>query len=538
MQTTALVRRNSLHLVLGTLISRCSGLVRELCTAFCFGTDPAIAAFFIAFRLTNFFRHFIAESSLSVGFIPHFETLRSQSEKEAIAFFLDLVATILVSFLVLLLFCGAFFLGFNSLNPNSLQENSILNMTLIMLPSLGMLALYSLFMSLLNCFHRYFFSALAPIPFNLLFIITLFVTRSFPREQAAFLLCVAVAIGYALQWAVLIPSTYKHMRPYLTRGLLKDIRLISHPVKALLGSWSLTLIGVGATQVNGLCDMAIARFVSLEGPAYLTYAIRISQAPLALFGLTITAALMPTLSRAIAQKKHEESSHLFLVAFSSTLTLLIPCSLWLTLSAPAIIQMLYGYQQFSLAALQETSLCLSAYSIGLAPSGIVLFLAGAFYAKKNYLIPTQASLFSIALNLLGNLLFVALLGLGTVSVALATSLAACGNTLFLLYALKKENSLQLPTKELFKTLGVLTLASTGSWWLMAYTLPTIEGLITLLTLPLIFHRLICLGFSFLLFCLGLALIVYGLGFKHLLRLEMRKNPLNLDTPITSFEGLS
>lgn len=537
MQTTKLVRRNSLHLVLGTLISRCSGLVRELCTAFCFGTDPVIAAFFIAFRLTNFFRHFIAESSLSVGFIPHFETLRSRSEKKAIVFFLDLVATISVSGLVLGLFCGVSFLICNILNLNSLQENSILNMTLIMLPSLGMLTLYSLFMSLLNCFHRYFFSALAPIPFNLLFIITLFATRSLPREQAAYLLCIAVAIGYALQWAVLIPSTYKHIKPYLTRELFKEVRLVSNPVKALLGSWSLTLIGVGATQINGLCDMAIARFVSLEGPAYLTYAIRISQAPLALFGLTITAALMPTLSRAIAQKQLQESSHLFLVAFSSTLTLLIPCSLWLTLSAPAIIQMLYGYQQFSLAALQETSLCLSAYAIGLAPSGIVLFLAGAFYAQKNYLIPTQASLFSIALNLFGNFLFVMVLGLGTVSVALATSLAACGNTFFLLYALKKENSLKVPTIELLKTLGALSLASASSWWLTAHALTQVEGLITFFALPLLFHRLICLGFSFLLFCLGFALILYGLGFKHLLRLEMRKTKLD-PTSLPSLEGTS
>lgn len=533
MQITASLRRNSLHLVLGTLISRSSGLLRELYTASCFGADPAIAAFFIAFRLTNFFRHFVAESSLAAGFIPHFETLRTQSESQAIRFFFDLVATLLMGAAAL---CGlsiALFLWFHADQTNPLQESSILTMTLTMVPSLGALALYALFMAFLNCFQRYFLSALAPIPFNFLFIATLYATRTLPREEAAYLLCVAVLVGYFLQCAVLIPSVYTHVASYLTRGFLKEVRCVSHPVRLLIGSWSLTLLGVGAVQVNGLCDMAIARYVSLEGPAYLTYAIRITQAPLALFGLAITAALMPPLARAIAAARHEESSHLLSVALASTLTLLIPCSLWLTLHAEALIQLLFGHQQTSFA-IQETAACLSAYALGLIPSGCVVLLAGAFYAKKNYLIPTVASLFSIALNLLGNFFFVFTLELGTVSIALATSLAACGNGLFLFYALKKAPSPHLSVKELLPPLFVVITASCIAGGVTTYidTLPLLLPSV----LPFVLQSLIALGISFLCFSLSFALIVYALGFKHLLRLEKRK--IADFTPLASFEGLS
>lgn len=521
MQTTSLLRRHSLHLLAGTLISRISGLARDLYTAACFGADPAIAAFFIAYRMASFFRRFVAESSLAVGFIPHFETLRSQSEKEAICFFFDLVATLLLGALII---CGVS-LGLGALTTwnqtSTLQEASVWTMTLTMTPSLGVIALYALFMSFLNCFRRYFLSALAPISFNLIFIATLYATRNFSREEAAYALCLAVLGGYFLQWAILIPSVYKQVKPFLTSAILKKVRCISHPVRALLGSWSLTLLGVGAVQINGLTDMGIARYVSLEGPAYLTYAIRIAQAPLALFGLVIASALMPPLSRAIATKSHGESSQLLFISLVSTLTLLIPCSFWLIANAQPVVELLYGYEHFSFESVQETAHCLSAYTLGLTPSALVVLLAGAFYAKKAFWTPTQASLLSIALNLLANVLFVFLLELGTLSVALSTSLASFGNALFLFYVLKKENVPNISMKQLSSPLLAIIAASFVAWWVMTQTMPWI-GSLSLGLAPLVVHRLFYLGTCFCVFALTFALATYGLGFKHLLRLKDRE----------------
>lgn len=528
MQTTSILRRGSFHLLSGTLISRASGLVRDLYTALCFGADPAIAAFFIAFRLSSFFRRFIAESSLSVGFIPHFEALRSQSEKQAILFFFDLTATLLALSLFLCVASGMLGLAFT----DPLQEASVWTMTLTMLPSLGVIALYALFMSFLNCFRRYFLSALAPISFNILFIATLYFTRTLPREEAAYALCLAVLAGYLLQWALLIPSVYKQVAPFLTRSILRGVRCVSHPVRALLGSWSLTLLGVGAVQINGLCDMAIARYVSLEGPAYLTYAIRIAQAPLALFGIAIASALMPPLARAIATKAHKDSSELFSVALTSILTLLIPCSVWLTMNVNAIVELLYGYNQFSSEAVKETALCLAAYAVGLVPSAAVLLLAGAFYAKKNYTIPTKASVLSILLNLMINFFFVFALNLGTVSVALGTSLAACGNGLYLLYALKKEGVPELSFKEFIPSLLAILAACGAAFWVMLRMTPLFFSLFA--HLPTVMQRLFSLGTSFLLFSLTFALVVYALGFKHLLWLDRRKTAAEPST--TFFDG--
>lgn len=522
MQTTSILRRGSFHLLSGTLISRVSGLARDLYTAACFGADPAIAAFFIAFRLSSFFRRFIAESSLSVGFIPHFEALRSQSEKQAILFFFDLTATLLAFGASLCIASGL--LAF--LVTDLLQEPSVWSMTLTMLPSLGVIALYALFMSFLNCFRRYFLSALAPISFNFLFIATLYFTRNIPRQEAAHALCLAVLGGYVLQWALLIPSVYKQVTPFLTQSILKGVRCVSHPVRTLLGSWSLTLLGVGAVQINGLFDMAMARYVSLEGPAYLTYSIRIAQAPLALFGIAIASALMPPLSRAIATKEHKDSSELFSLALCSILTLLVPCSIWLTMHAGAIVELLYGYNQFSAEAVKETAFCLAAYAIGLMPSAAVLLLAGAFYAKKDYKTPTHASILSIIMNLTINCFFVFALKFGTVSIALGTSLAACGNGLFLLYALKKEGVPELHFKEYTAPLLAILAASGAAFWVLITLMPASISA----DLPAVIERLIYLGLSFSLFSATYIMVLYLLGFKHLLKLDRPKENKNPKTP--------
>ncbi len=81
----------------GTLLSRITGLGREMAMAFWFGTNPSIAAFFIAFRWASFFRRIFGEASLLSGFIPYFEEKRKQDPHAAALFLRD---------------TGAFLIGF------------------------------------------------------------------------------------------------------------------------------------------------------------------------------------------------------------------------------------------------------------------------------------------------------------------------------------------------------------------------------------------------------------------------------------------
>jgi len=68
-----------------TLLSRIAGLVRDSVVGYYFGTGPAADAFFVAFRVPNLLRRFVAEGAMSTAFIPVFtDYLTNRSRKEAI----------------------------------------------------------------------------------------------------------------------------------------------------------------------------------------------------------------------------------------------------------------------------------------------------------------------------------------------------------------------------------------------------------------------------------------------------------------------
>src|SRR3990172_3964441 len=68
-----------------TLISRIAGLVRDSVVGYYLGSGMAADAFFVAFRLPNLLRRFVAEGAMSTAFIPVFtDYLTNRSREEAV----------------------------------------------------------------------------------------------------------------------------------------------------------------------------------------------------------------------------------------------------------------------------------------------------------------------------------------------------------------------------------------------------------------------------------------------------------------------
>jgi putative peptidoglycan lipid II flippase len=197
----------------------------------------------------------------------------------------------------------------------------------------------------------------------------------------------------------------------------------------------LTVIGVGAVQINNAVDGVFARFASLEGPAYLWYAIRLQQLPLALFGVALSSVLLPPLSRA----EPTEQDALLMYGLKRSFSLMMPCTIGTLVLGCTSINLLYGRGDFSQEATYQTIICLWGYGLGLIPSVFVLLLAPSFYAQKNYKTPALFSVMSVVVNMVFNGLFVFLFKWGPLSIALATSLGAFFN----LWLLMRKKNLKI-----------------------------------------------------------------------------------------------
>jgi putative peptidoglycan lipid II flippase len=439
----------------GTLLSRLSGMLRDVALAFFFGTQPALAAFMLAFRLSHLLRRLFGEGALQSAFIPAFESLRHQQAERAFLFFKDLTWT-LTLFLILLIGAGEIGLGLClyllELNDSYRQ---ILILTALMLPSLLFICLYGLNASLLQCEKYYFIPSVAPVAFNAIWILVLPFLYALPINQAMQGLALAVVGACFCQWFFTYPLTKNVLNKTLLTQPMSPPTFLSLDVKLILKPLSLGIIGVAASQINNTVDMVFARYAQSDGPALLWYAIRLQQLPLALFGIALAGAILPPLARARKTQQWENYHHFFQDALIRTWNFMLPLTLFLFVAGDACVNLLYGHGEFSAQSVEETTLCLAGYSMGLIPTALVLILAPACYAQQAYHLPAFASIGSMVLNLLLNAFFIFGLGWGALSVSLATSFSAWINVLFLGVVLSNSHSLNLAT--LFKSNFIYTL---------------------------------------------------------------------------------
>lgn len=398
----------------GTLLSRMTGFLRDLTMAFCFGSAPQVALFMVAFRLAHLLRRLFGEGALQGGFVPHFELLRKRDEVEAAQFYRDLGSSLMLT-------AGAIVAV--GMGLCWIVHTDLFLMMLLMLPSILFLSLYALDSAVLQCKKRYFLGASAPALFNVVWIIAALFLRRQEIRSAMFGLSACVLLAFAAQWWVTARPVLRWVRSMPKQG----IRLFSPEVRSLFKPLSFSLIGVGAAQINGALDALFATLAHPSGPAYLWYAIRIEQLPLALLGIAFANALLPPLSRAAQAGNWDLYRDLQRKALRKCTLLLLPCTIGMLTLADFGIGILYGHGAFLKTDVAATALCLKAYALGLIPTAYTLLLANGFYARKEYKHPMRCSLLAIATNALLNTLFVFVFAWGPAGIALATSLGALVN---------------------------------------------------------------------------------------------------------------
>lgn len=481
--STRTIQLSAAKFLSGTLLSRITGYLRDVALAYAFGTEPLLASFMVAFRFSHLARRLLGEGSLQHIFIPHFEQLRKESPKLASLFYRDLslsLALILTGLIGISLLCLAPFM-----------EIEIVYLTALMLPSLFFICLFGLNAALLECEKHYFLPGFAPVFFNLIWIAAALFLAGFPLAEAVQWLSIAVVAACFAQWL----STVFETERICHDTSWKEASPFSPEVKSLWKPLLLANIGVAASQVNNAIDPLFALFANSEGPAWLWYAIRLQQLPLALFGIALSGALLPPLSRAIKRGDLASASHFFHDTLIKVALFTLPISFALFSLAPSSVALLFGHGAFQDHSIFYTSLCLVCYGIGLFPMAAVLLAAPSLYAKGDFKTATLGSFYSMGLNIGLNSLFIFGFGWGSASVALATSLAALFNAWFLL------NRLQMPID--FKKIGEIGLASTlglaAAWasdyalWGTLWEIPatSVERLSTLIRESVVFGGVTC-----------------------------------------------
>jgi putative peptidoglycan lipid II flippase len=412
-----------------TLISRVLGFVRDMVIARLFGANAATDAFFVAFKIPNFFRRLFAEGAFSQAFVPVFAEYREKRDPAALRDLVSHVAGTLGGILLLIvtlgiaaapLFVLVFAPGFADEPERHAMATDMLRLTF---PYLLFISLVALAGGVLNSFQRFAIPALTPVFLNLCMI------------GCAFWLSPHLEIPVvALAWGALLAGIVQLLfqLPFLQQlGMLPRPRLRRHHegVRKVIRLMLPALLGSAVIQINLLLDTMIASFLIAGSVSWLFFSDRLVEFPLGVFGIAIATVILPSLSRKFAAGDTDAYSRNLDWGLRFGLAIGIPATLGLALLAAPILTTLFQYGEFGAEDVRMSSLSLIAYAVGLPGFILVKILAPAFFARQDTRTPVRIAIYAMFANLAMNLLFVLLMLHFSIKgahagLALATALAA------------------------------------------------------------------------------------------------------------------
>jgi putative peptidoglycan lipid II flippase len=178
--------------------------------------------------------------------------------------------------------------------------------------------------------------------------------------------------------------------------------------------------------------------------SWLYYADRLNQLPLGLIGIAIGTAILPALSRQIAGSDGKAASDTQNRAVELALFFAMPATVALIVSAMPIVHGVFEHGAFTPEDTLGTAAVLMAFSAGVPAYVLIKVLTPGFYARSDTKTPLRLALWSMLVNLIGNLILI--WPLAHIGVGVATAIAAWVNVALLWITLRKRGHIQVDSR--------------------------------------------------------------------------------------------
>jgi putative peptidoglycan lipid II flippase len=479
------VARSAGIVSIAVMFSRVFGLVREMIFARYFGAGFLYDAYVVAFRIPNVLRDLFAEGALSAAFVKVFTDVQIKQGDKAAWRLASLVLNALAVVMSVICIVGVIFsrqfvdLVADGFSPEKAALATTL--TQIMFPFILLVALAAVAMGVLNTKGVFGVPASASTVFNIVSIIFGLgvaywlsgggwlgsvdknAVPDAPSQWAIIGMAIGTLIGGAAQFVMQVPSLFKigfRFTPILS--------FTDEGVRRVIALMTPAILGTSAVQVNVLIN---TYFVSgIDGAqGWLSYAFRLMQFPIGLFGVAVGTAAIPVLSRLASENKIQEFRDTVSSSMNLVFLMTLPSACGLIVLGEPIVRLIYERGKFDATATSMTAVALAGYSIGLTGYAAIKILSPAFYALNDAKTPMMIAVASIGVNFIASYFLREWLshygvtpatphGYGHVGVALATSLVALVN-FFALAVIMRRRIERLNGREILASFVKIAVAS-------------------------------------------------------------------------------
>ena len=399
---------------MGILLSRMAGLIRQTMMARYLGADLAADAFNAAFRIPNMLQNLFGEGVLSASFIPEYAGLLGKGDEEeatklagAVAGMLALVAAVIVLLGVL---TAPWLVAIIANGFSGEKRELTVRLTRILFPGAGLLVFSAWCLGILNSHRRFFMSYTAPVLWNLAMVATLVIFHhGHTQIQLAIYLAYGSVIGSALQFAVQLPQVLRY-----ARGVRPRLTAAAASVRNVFRNFVPAFVGRGVVQLSAYVDAWLASYLGNGAVSSFTYAQAIYVLPISLFGMAISAAELPAMSRAVgttaeiaAYLRGRLSDGLDRIAY-----FIVPSAVALLALGDLIVHLLFQGGRFQSGETIWVWQILIGSTVGILASTMGRLYSSTFYAMRDTKTPLRYAVVRVVLTtLLGYLFALVLPGL-------------------------------------------------------------------------------------------------------------------------------
>lgn len=414
-----------------TLLSKVLGFFREALIAYNYGSGSETDSFFIAFSAISLFAA-ILTNTINTTLIPVLSDVEvNEGKKGKLSHLNNFFNTIVISagilaFIAFLL--APFVIRIVGKGFEGEQFNQTVLLMRIGLPMLLTSTIVGVFRAYLQSEEMFTESAVADIPFNIVYIIFLvFIAQYFSITALMVAAIFAEVSRIFIQAPALKKLNYRYrFKIDLTDEYMKKIAVLIPPV----------LLSVGINDLNSIVDKSMASSLVSGSVSSLNYAARLNGVIQGVFVTAIITVLFPILSKEANAKNFARLKKIMHLSLNVILMILIPAAIGMILLSNPAVKFAYQRGEFTDLAARMTSSALVFYSVGIVAVGVKSFIIRIFYALQDTKKALWNSLLTLVLNVIFNLSLVGFMGHN--GLALATSMSNILTAIILLYLLRKK----------------------------------------------------------------------------------------------------
>ena len=462
----------------GTLVSRGSGFLRSAVMAALFGLGHITDLFVIGLTIANFLRGVFAEMAVDTAFLPNFIHLQKTGKTKEANRLLStcLTGTLLltVSLSVLLIVTLPLWLPFiPGLEERGLVGDAI-TVTGVMLPYLVMISVAAILSAVLKACNKFAVPAFSSVMFNVGILIGAFLYPVFGIVA----LGAGVLLGGLGQVLIQLPS-------YLSKDVQTGYGVRYRPMLALrdpavkkVGRVTPNIVlDVAIQKLGSVVDVYLAMRLATGMVSALSWAMVVFHLPFGLISQSINTVVLKELSDRQASRSRESIGKLLVSGINWTVFSLLPLSVFMVILARPLVDLLFGFGQFSASNAETVALALRCYAIGLIGWGLTGLTTRFFAARMEQNRSTATSALALVLNIALSITLVNA-GMGIAGLAIGTSVSflfcALLRTSLLFHSLKQEQ-IPLRLNELRRSTKVTSVATAGAALAVLVSYQAISG---------------------------------------------------------------